>query len=118
MFELQPASRIIHDAVPTSPLMSFPLPVIDGTQSHQFVIVIAERVHFDDGVVTMGTILKELLAESDNVLLTMGLLAGKFINSVLSKEACQLFLVCSRSPSSFMMPIHLVPSHLPFSCCV
>jgi hypothetical protein len=118
MFELQLASRVIHDAVPTSPLMRFVLAAIDGTQNHQFVIVIAKRVDFDNGVINMAAILKELVAESDNVLMTMGFLAGKFINSVLSKEACKLFFVYSRSPISFMMPIHLVPFHLPFSSCV
>jgi hypothetical protein len=118
MFELQLASRVIHDAVPTSPLMRFVLAVIDGTQNHQFVMVVAERVDFDNGLITMGAILKELVAESDNVLMVVGFLAGKFINSVLSKEACKLFFVYSSSQSSFMMPIHLVRFHLPLSCCV
>ena len=41
----------------------------------------------------MGTILEELLAEGNNGLMAMCLLAGKFINPVMSKETGKLFLV-------------------------
>lgn len=116
MFELQLTPRVIHNAVPTSPFVRFLLAIINDTQGHQFMIVVAERVDSDNRVVTVGTILEKLLAEGDNGLMTMGFLAGKFISAIMSEEAGKLFLVYSRSPSSFTVPIHLVPCHLPFLC--
>lgn len=80
------------------------------------MVILTERVDFDNRVVTVGTVLEKLLAESNNGLVAMALLAGKFINSVRSKERSKLFLVYSMSLSSFMVYIHLALFRLPFSC--
>ena len=93
MFKLQLTPRVVHYAVPPSPLVRFRLTVIDDAQGHQFMIVVAEGVDFDNRVITVGTILEELLAEGNNGLMTMRFLAGKFVNPVVSKETGKLFLV-------------------------